>query len=199
MLEVGLREAVSSQHPLNSPPATYNRNTNRSTIDGLFVSFGVEVTQAGMLAFDSDKAWRSDHRLLWIKIETDSVIPGKRSSTPTMHIADLQSSDPRQRKIYQRRCRVACQAEKIPTRLKALRLLGDRFLNGEKDLLPAITRSYEKLSDTLIRIRRQAVKGLRKKKAGGDPWSPTLWDYIARVDFWSRMVKKRLGVSTSWK
>ena len=54
MLEVGLTEAVSPQHPLKSPPATYNRNTNRSTIDGLFVSFGVEVTQAGMLAFDSD-------------------------------------------------------------------------------------------------------------------------------------------------
>ena len=66
-------------------------------------------------------------------------------------------------------------------------------------MLPEIIRSYEKLSETIMRIRRQAVKRLRKKKAGGDPWSPTLRDYIARVDFWSRMVKKRLGVATSWR
>ena len=51
--ELGLSEAISDCHYPTSPPATYNRNTQNETIDGSFVSSGVEVTACGLAAFDS--------------------------------------------------------------------------------------------------------------------------------------------------
>ena len=198
MREVGLVEAISRQHLPLSPPETYNRNTEQKTIDGIFVTSGVDVTSAGFMAFDAPLAWKSDHRLGWIRIRTSSVLSGTLGDTPKLVLTDLISNDPRQRKLYQDRCRKLCETHSIKSKVKKLRLLGDKFLRGDLTLKSTIISTYNNLHDLLDRLRRQAAKGIRKKFTGGDPWSPKLRDFIQTVDYWSRIVKTRLGVKTSW-
>ena len=82
--------------------------------------------------------------------------------------------------------------------MKKLRLLGDKFLRGDLTLKSTIISTYNNLHDLLDRLCRQAAKGIRKKLTGGDLWSPKLRDFIQTVDYWSRNVKRRLGVKTSW-
>lgn len=70
--ELGLREGVTTHHKNKSPPATQNRNTTRTPIDGIWVTGNLEIIKAGYSAFDG--ACKSDHRALWMDITTTTLL-----------------------------------------------------------------------------------------------------------------------------
>ena len=150
--ELSTTEAILGTHSSTSPPATYNRNTNNDTINGIFVTSGVGVKQAGLAVFDSKLSWDSNHRMAWIQLTASNVLGDYLPHTPC--------NDPRQRLRYQRRYQQQCDVHKVNQKIKQLRNLGDRFLNGEIELLPTIIDNYHTLHKTTDRLRRHAAKGL---------------------------------------
>ena len=91
----GLRNPTLTLHGANNCPATQARNHDRKPIDALWVSVGVEVCRSGFCAFDDPCAVESDHRLLWVEVDTPSIL-GKASPPPQRIRADrLKFKDPR--------------------------------------------------------------------------------------------------------
>ena len=82
---VGLSEAISRRHAPLSPPETCRKNYSGKTIDGIFVTSGVEITSAGFLDYDAKLGWNSDHRLGWIRINQASVLDGGLPDTPKLN------------------------------------------------------------------------------------------------------------------
>jgi hypothetical protein len=87
MLEaVGLREAILDLHQELSSPATYNRNTQRKPIDGIWTTSGITISKGRYLGFGEGPP--SDHRVLWWEA-TFSVALGQRppdsNSTQRLH------------------------------------------------------------------------------------------------------------------
>ena len=90
--------------------------------------------------------------MAWLQLSVSSILGSHLPPTPKLDVSAFQCNDPRQRQRYQRLCRQQCDAHKITQKIKKLRLLGDRFLNGELGLLPRIIDDYHKLHDTTDRL-----------------------------------------------
>jgi len=80
---LGLQDAILSMHNPASPPATQNRNTSRTSISVMRGSPSVIVSRLVVFPFDSKFAMSSDHRLLWIEVDSVSIL-GKYLPTPTL-------------------------------------------------------------------------------------------------------------------
>ena len=50
--ELGLIDLILSTHPLESLPATFNRNTTRTPVDAIWGNSSLEVLWAGCIPFD---------------------------------------------------------------------------------------------------------------------------------------------------
>ena len=125
---LGIHDAVTHHHPSQSTPATQNCNTQRKTIDGIFVSAGVNIRRCGYLAFDSPIAFQSDHRLTWVEILTSSILKGPQDPPRAVYATKISSKDPRGRKLYQKRCKKRYHQAKVCPKMKALKLLGKKYL-----------------------------------------------------------------------
>ena len=79
---LGLKPLVQLCHPKESPPATFEGNTNRVTIEEIWGTESVDVIRAGFMPFDSDSmvvAPSDGHRMLWVEISNASIL-GKHIS-----------------------------------------------------------------------------------------------------------------------
>ena len=196
---LGLKEAISTSHSPSSLLATYNCNTRQETIDGIFVTANVDIHSAGLAAFDSPLGWLSDHCLAWIQITKESVLGDYLLPTPKVDMAEFLCGDPCQQERYQQLCWQGCAEHQITKKIKALNQLGVHFLLGETKLLAEILLSYNQIHKVTDWLQKGAVKGLWKKRVGGDPWTPKLQDIIDWVKYWSHVVKEQMGVATSVK
>ncbi len=99
--KAGLREIILDLHRDKSPPATYNRNTQRQPIDGMWATCGITPTSGGYLAFG--KGCPSDHQGLYFKT-TYSVAFGQcpPGSMSPLHPKRLKAKDPRLTKKYRK-------------------------------------------------------------------------------------------------
>lgn len=73
--------------------------------------------------------------------------------------------------------KICCQGyatHKIKKKIKALDQLRIHFLLDETKLLPEIILCYNQIHTVTDSIWKGAVKGLWKKRVGGDPWTPAL-------------------------
>ena len=72
--ELGLIDLILSTHPLESPPATFNRNTTRTPIDVIWGNSSLEVLRAGYRPFNDGypSALSDGHRLFWIMVSHQS-------------------------------------------------------------------------------------------------------------------------------
>ena len=94
LYKIGLREAITRRHKGHSPYNTYHRGS--LPIDGIFTSPTIHIRQGGYNKFQS----YSDHRLLWIDIDTERVFGDfmYRSLRPEMR--RLRLGDPVSRKKF---------------------------------------------------------------------------------------------------
>lgn len=145
---------------------------------------------------DSPLDWPSDHCLAWIQIAKESVLGDYLAKTKKNDMVEFQCADPQQRERYQQICCQGCATHQITKKIKAFYQLGIRFLLGETKFLPEIIFCYNQIHTVTDPIWKGVVKGLQKKRVGGDPWTPMLQDTIDQVDYWSHVVK-HTGVATS--
>ena len=97
---LGLQEAILTRHYNYSPPATYNRNTQRVPIDGIFISPELQVIGAGYGAFDNEV--NTGHRLLWVDIEVRSMFGQPLPYIYYKQAKRFTSKEPKLRRRYNR-------------------------------------------------------------------------------------------------
>ena len=193
---VGMMEGVISQHKKDSAPATCAKNTNRTPIDSIWISPGVEILQCGFLPFHDYRGFDSDHRLIWVEIDNASIFghyPQKMWKAPETRV---KSNDPRCRDRYIERVLQKYEEEKIFVQCEALRQLCLDHDNGE-NVGPAIEELHAELKEKTIRIRRAVDDKLLKFHAGAVPWSPPIQKHRDRVEYWHRVLRTKTDVLTS--
>ena len=93
-------------NPSASPPATFNRNNNRTSVDAILSNSSLEIISAGYGPFEGGylSELSDGHRFLWIMVSNHSFL-GKHLpiTNPTIRTERLESEDPRSRKIFTRR------------------------------------------------------------------------------------------------
>ena len=198
LTELGLRDAILTLHAPASPPATYNRNTNRVPIDAIWVSPSVEVNRAGYCPFDGGgPSMSSDHRMLWVELDNCSIL-GKHLPPSRKIIASrLKSNDPRSRKKYTRQVKKKYAEARISLKRIRIMEMAERFVAGDTSLDTQIQVCYEDVHKTTSKIRTDVASHLRTLHAGGVASSPKMQVYRDKIEYWKRIVKLRKGVYTS--
>ena len=82
--KIGLRELITEKHGKKFP-ATKTRNKNHKAVDGIWGTIGLSIEKVGYLPYHL--GIKSDHCLIWFKIET-SVALGYQI-TPSKSAADI--------------------------------------------------------------------------------------------------------------
>ena len=102
---LGMKPLIKSTHPNKSPPATFNANNSRTTIEEIWGTDTVAVTRAGFMPFDngSPSAPSDGHRMMWIEVDNNSIL-GKEipHSSKSFDMTKFSSMDPRCQSLYAR-------------------------------------------------------------------------------------------------
>jgi len=198
---LGLTDAILSQHAPSSPPATHNRNTSRTPIDAIWTTPGILVNRSGYLPFDHHNAMRSDHRLLWIEIDNSSALGKHLPSVVPIKACKINFTDPRSRRLYSKRVKAAIKASKVDSKIVSLQAQAKEYFSSppsdQASLLPSLAASYNSIHHELDTIRSSVESNLRQIYSGRVPWSPRLKHYLDVIEYWRRYVKLRKGVNTS--
>ena len=195
--EIGLRDGILSTHPSMSPPATHNRNLNRTPIDAIFVSSNVIVTRAGYAPFDGPHSFQSDHRMLWVELDNISIL-GKKLPHQSLHLGDkIQSGHPGIRNYYQKQLSKAYIQLQVGHKSRNLQALLQRYSQGEYHLYYNIVWDYNKLHSISRKANKSVSSKFRVMHRGQVSWSPNLQKMRDTINFWTRIVKLRLNVNTS--
>jgi endonuclease/exonuclease/phosphatase family metal-dependent hydrolase len=82
-----LKEAIILRHGPNGP-TTFQRNTSRMPIDGMWTSSAIEISQGGYMEYDQFLL-NADHRCLWIDITYQQAFGHKMVAIPRPSIRVL--------------------------------------------------------------------------------------------------------------
>ena len=72
--EVGMFEAVVSNHTDKNVPATCTSNTQQKPIDSIWTFPGLAVLRCGFLLFHDAYGLHSDHRLVWADVCNEDLL-----------------------------------------------------------------------------------------------------------------------------
>ena len=188
----GMREAILERHASDSsPPATYQRNTSRIPIDGIWCNRTLTAVHAGYFAFGD--AIPSDHRALWIDFTLEEVL-GQDSPPITKPSArKLKANDPRLVNKYNKRATKEVRKTGIDTQLSELHQKSSSEWNQ------TLEDEYNRIHADSIDIRKTAEIKLRKLFMGAAPWSPKFQVYRDTIELWNLIVNKRKGIKVSVK
>jgi hypothetical protein len=163
----GLREIITDLHQDKSPPATYNRNTQRQPIDGIWATSGITPMSAGYLALGA--GCPSDHRGLFFDT-TYAVALGQRppgSATP-LQPKRLKGKDPRLTKKYRKQVKAKMATSGFKSRFDDFKLIAKIGWNQH------LQSDNNKLQKDNTAIGKAVEGKLRKLCMGGIPWSPEI-------------------------
>ncbi len=136
--KAGLREIILDLHRDKSPPATYNRNTQRQPIDGMWATCGITPTSVGYFAFGD--GCPSDHRRLYFET-TYSVAFGQHppGSMSPLHPKQLKAKDPWLTKKYRKQVKAKIATSRFKSRFDDFKLEAKIEWNQQ------LQRQYNKL------------------------------------------------------
>ena len=90
-VSLGLQNLIFSRHPAASAPATYNRNTSQTSIDGVWASAHLNLVRGGYLDFDD---FPGDHRAIWFDISVTQLFGHHLTPVWKPQACRLQLCDP---------------------------------------------------------------------------------------------------------
>ena len=130
----GLIDGLRQTHPTLARVATCNKNGNHIPIDGIWISPGLNIQRAGMTGF-GELYPDSDHRILWIDIQIESLF-GFRTPAPAKRPTDsLPIRDPKAMAKYNRY---------VKTQFKHHRIAEKTFYLEEKALITSKKESMDR-------------------------------------------------------
>ena len=93
LLEVGIFEAVVSNHGGESDPATCATNKQRKLIDSIWTSPALAVLKCGFLPFHEVYGFNSDHQLTWAKICNKDLYDHHPQRVSRATVSNVKSND----------------------------------------------------------------------------------------------------------
>ena len=146
---IGLKLLIKSNHPNKSPPATFDGNQTRTTIEEIWGTGTVDVKRAGFMPFDSPlpSAPSDGHRMLWIEVDNNSIL-GKEipHSSKSFDSTKCSSMDPRCQKSYSRSVRKKYMKHDTFKLHSKLSLSIKRF---QKDQIKNVPKFKQKISQSI--------------------------------------------------
>ena len=83
----GLINTLKQEHPTLPKVASCNKNTRSIPIDAIWISPGIDCNACGMLGFGQIDQGNTDHRIIWMDIEEQSIfgfkLPPRRHDQQT--------------------------------------------------------------------------------------------------------------------
>ena len=188
---VGLREVILDLHSDLSPPATYNRNTQRQPIDGFWATSGISISKGGYLAFG--EGCPSDHRVIWFDISYSVAFGQSLGAMAPLQPKRLKAKDPRLTKKYHKNVRAKMLSSGFKKRFDAFKLSSQLDWTGGSQI------AFEKLNNESTAIRKEVEGKLRKLCMGGMPWSTELQVLRDTIELWAMVVRRKSRVKVSVK
>ena len=102
--EIGMFEAVISNHKDKSVPSTCAKNTQRKPIDSIWTSPGLTVLRCGFLPFHDPMGFMSDHRLVWADICNEDLLGHRPQHIYRAPRSKARSNNPEVRGKFNQRC-----------------------------------------------------------------------------------------------
>ena len=189
--QAGLTEVILDLHHDLSPPATYNRNTNRQPIDGIWATSGISITRGGYLAFGD--GCPSDHRVLWFDISFSVAFGQRPEAMAPLQPKRLKSKDPRLVKKYHKNVKAKMLQQGYTSRFEAF------HLQSQVDWTMHSQVTFNKLNTEQKAIRKAVEKKLRKLCMGGVPWSDEIQILRDTIELWAMIVRRKSRVKVSVK
>ena len=178
----------ASVHTNLTPVATCNKRLTQVSIDGIWVSAGMDITKSGMLGFGGTGNLRTDHRLLWVDIEMDSIFGYQTPPLSSIEIQNLPLNDPRLIQAYNKKLREFREYHNIPQKIFMLEQRAREQIFDERDAqcffnIVAQDESYRKSLKT----------SLRKKYAGQVPYSDVIGLDRKAIQLWDLVLDRVTG------
>jgi hypothetical protein len=161
-----MREVILQRHGVNGP-STFRRNKNKSAIDGIWASPGIEIKAGGYLEFD-ELIQNTDHRCLWIDLTFTAAFGHNIPAVTRPKTRRLHNKDPRIVANYCKRYEELAGKFNMEERVKRL--------NEESNIPMTAAQKYEYETLDAIRcdITAHAEKKCRKLRKGQLAFSPAL-------------------------
>ena len=189
----GLHNVMTKIHPELQKVATCNKNANNKPVDGIWASAGIEISSAGMSGFSELDVGKTDHRMLWMDVEMDSIFgirPPKPAARPknSIPLKDPIKLQKINQYIHKERLR-----HNIPQKIFALEARAQTQSFTIQDQI-----EYEKLHQLDFGIRTKARKKCVKFYAGNIPFSPEIGKDRQEIHLWNmiltKLAKRRVDV-----
>ena len=202
--QCGLKPLIQSRHPNESPPATFDGNHQRLTIEEIWGTEDIEINRAGFMPFDDQtvSAPSDGHRMLWIEVNNDSIL-GKEAphSHKFQDPSKFPSIDPRCRKSFGKQARKGHLKKDLFKAKTNLTRLVKKFKNGTLKNVSSFKKKYSERFDSLqsatYEDKLNAGKIIKNIKAGKRHWSPKYKNAVLPVEFWRRIMRWKLGRNSS--
>ena len=170
-----MRELVIHQHGEHAPRTMIKGST---PIDGIFGSYDITPLRSGYRSFDWGLA--TDHRLIWIDIETTHLLG--TNSIPLWKPAArrLKCTDPRTVKVFNKK------RTEIFSNNKGFQLLQQLKDPSTYDSFKQWQDDFERLDQKRVNSIQAADKLCRRLKMGDVPWSPIIQSCMSNIAYLQR-------------
>ena len=175
----GLKDAIYGKYGGN-PPQTYKWGSH--PIDAIYTSSGINITQGGYKQGDIQI---SDHRLLWIDIQRNTILGAKSKDLPKPSRRQLHSSNPRVRKKYNALLETHLIREKTTEKAKRLNTIVNK-----KEWNQEATELYEQLDNIRHNAIKFAEKRCKKKRQGNVSFSDVIHRAMGKITMWKLILAR---------
>jgi len=171
-------------------PSTFIRNTNRTPIDGIWATPGIDIISGGYFAYD-EVFPGTEHRCIWIDLSFATALGHNMPPIVRPQMRRLHCRDPR-------------LVENFNSKLHKLYLKHNmlpRIIELEKAVTYPITREladrYEELDNLRCRCVAEAERKCRKLRAGQVAFSPHLQQARRNIAAWRLLLRRQKGLKVS--
>ena len=196
LMEIGMYEAVISNHNGESVTATCATNKQRKPIDSIWTSPGLTVLRCGFLPFHNVYGFHSNHRLIWADICNNDMLGHRPQHIYRAPRSKVRSNDPDIREKYIQRCINKYGSEDVINNFLTLSFFCQTTCDG-KDMRNEINHLHASLSKKIEKIQMDVDKSISQFFTGFIPWSPTIQVHRDRIDYWHCVLRIKTGVLTS--
>ena len=187
----GLIPTLAKQHPRLPLVDTCDKSHSQRPIDGIWTSPGIAILQCGMTGFGELVMGPSDHRLLWMDVDPDSIFGYSTSPIPPRPKELFSIQDPLAVRHYNNYVRRQRLLHRIPDKLALLqqKAVGNTFTQQD-------VAQYSQLCALDDGIRTQARRKSRRFYAGQVQYSDVIGNDYQELRMWQLVLKRRAGRRT---
>ena len=177
----GIGEVMVGRHGDDLPPTC----SGSKPIDGIFASNEVRITKCGYLGFG--EAVFSDHRALWVDIDSSILCDGRPQLAMHVSARRLTLANPKTKTKYLELWAQFAATHKLADRIAELRMEPSTRLTKAQQI------EYEKIDQLRTEGEKFAERRCRKLRKGQIPFSPQLKLAAAKVDLYRLTIKWKKG------